>query len=216
MAEEYIRSHGLETLFLKNSSKIKNKIIQTMNSLPSETDFEGFVYGYKICSDKNTRNDFRIKLGRTGHENPADRVRQWGGEIEFCCKTIYNKRLERLIHLFFRYGNLIKIRSDGHKEIEWFHFKEKININKYVCILNEMVDDLYGSDSSKEIKVVKININSAELHQLEGLSGIGPKLSDNIIKYRTINGPFKTIYDIMKCPGIGRRRFNKIENNICL
>lgn len=223
MTEELIRSYGLDTLFIKNSPKIKIKIIQIMNTQPSETDFEGFVYGYKIFSDTNTKSDFRIKLGRTGKENPADRVRQWGGEMEFCCKTIYNKRLERLIHLFFRYANIIKIRGDGHKEIEWFHFKEKININKYVSILNEMVGDLYESNTIKvksspatnlieEIK--KININTAGLHLIGNLAGIGPKLSDNIIKYRINNGPFKTIRDILKCPGIGIARFTKIENHI--
>ena len=49
----------------------------------------------------------------------------------------------------------------------------------------------------------KININKASAVELEELKGIGEKYATNIVEYRTQNGPFKKIEDIMMVPGIG-------------
>lgn len=50
---------------------------------------------------------------------------------------------------------------------------------------------------------VKININKASDVELQELKGIGEKYATNIVEYRTQNGPFKKIEDIMMVPGIG-------------
>ena len=50
---------------------------------------------------------------------------------------------------------------------------------------------------------VKININKATAAELQELNGIGEKYAGNIVEYRTKNGPFKKIEDIMLVPGIG-------------
>lgn len=60
----------------------------------------------------------------------------------------------------------------------------------------------------------KININLASSAELERLSGIGPVTAGKIINYRLEFGPFASIEEIMKVPGIGEKTFEKIRNQI--
>ena len=46
------------------------------------------------------------------------------------------------------------------------------------------------------------------------LPGIGESKAKDIINYREANGPFQTIEDIMKVPGIGESVFAKIQETI--
>ncbi len=49
----------------------------------------------------------------------------------------------------------------------------------------------------------EININTATAEQLEkGLTGIGPTKAAAIVKYREANGPFTSVNDLTKVPGI--------------
>ncbi len=60
----------------------------------------------------------------------------------------------------------------------------------------------------------RININTATLEELDSLPGIGPTLAQRIIDYRTENGPFTAIEDIMDVSGIGPATFDKIKDLI--
>lgn len=61
----------------------------------------------------------------------------------------------------------------------------------------------------------KINLNRATKEELMNLDGIGDKTAEAIIKYRDENG-FNEIEDIMKVPGIGKGKFDKIKDDITL
>ena len=56
-----------------------------------------------------------------------------------------------------------------------------------------------------------IDINTATVEQLEGLKGIGPKKAAAIVKYREANGPFGSIDDLAKVPGIGKKTLTANE-----
>ena len=58
-----------------------------------------------------------------------------------------------------------------------------------------------------------ININTANLEELDTLSGIGPSKAQAIIDYRTVT-PFQVIEDIMNVSGIGQITFDKIKDLI--
>src|SRR4030042_695599 len=60
----------------------------------------------------------------------------------------------------------------------------------------------------------KIDINQAEPWLLEALPGIGEVLAQRIVDYRSINGPFQRIEDLLKVRGIGEATFEKIEDFI--
>jgi competence protein ComEA len=67
---------------------------------------------------------------------------------------------------------------------------------------------------SPTLKGQKININTATQEELESLPMIGPVLAKQIIDYRTANGPFKEIEDIVDVPGIGPKTFEVIQDLI--
>ncbi len=60
----------------------------------------------------------------------------------------------------------------------------------------------------------KVNINTADKAQLMTLKGIGEARAADIISYRDLNGPFKSVEDIMKVPGIKNAAFEKIKDDI--
>lgn len=71
-------------------------------------------------------------------------------------------------------------------------------------------------NSSSDEKTVnnKISINTATLEELMMLSGIGESKAQSIIDYRTKEGKFTSIEDIMNVNGIGEALFEKIKNDI--
>ena len=60
----------------------------------------------------------------------------------------------------------------------------------------------------------KVNINTGDLEELEGLPHIGPSIAQKIIDYRKTNGNFKTIEDIKNVKGIGDKTFEDIKDFI--
>lgn len=63
----------------------------------------------------------------------------------------------------------------------------------------------------------RLNINLAtETELAENLDGISTSLAKRIIEYRTQNGNFSDISDIMKVKGIGEKKFQNIKSKICV
>lgn len=59
-----------------------------------------------------------------------------------------------------------------------------------------------------------INLNTATQAELETLPRIGPAIAQRIIDYRTANGPFTSIEQIMNVKGIGPATFAQIKDFI--
>ena len=60
----------------------------------------------------------------------------------------------------------------------------------------------------------KININTASAQELELIPGIGPVLSQRILKYRKDIGRFQSIEELKKISGIGEKRFEQIKDYV--
>jgi competence ComEA-like helix-hairpin-helix protein len=60
----------------------------------------------------------------------------------------------------------------------------------------------------------KININKADVKELDKLWGIGVNSAKNIIAYREHNGPFQKIEDIMNVKYITQNKFDKFKEEI--
>lgn len=59
------------------------------------------------------------------------------------------------------------------------------------------------------VNAVGVNINTASSSLLGYVSGIGPKLAESIINYRTEKGPFTSRNDIKKVPRLGEKAFEQ-------
>lgn len=117
--------------------------------------------------------------------------------------------------------NLAFVLSDGmkvyipnikDKEIE---NKNEDKTNLYIkkeSGVSTIVDNLNNDKNS--IKNMKININTANLNELDMLPGIGDSTAQKIIDYRNENGKFNSIEDIKNIKGIGESKFEKIKDYI--
>jgi competence protein ComEA len=62
----------------------------------------------------------------------------------------------------------------------------------------------------------KIDLNRAETWLLQALPGIGETRAQAIVDYRSENGPFKRIEDLLQVTGIGQGTFDKIKDYIAV
>ncbi len=67
---------------------------------------------------------------------------------------------------------------------------------------------------SKKKVQFPIAFNSASLDELCALPGVGPKLAEKIISHRTRVGTVKNEADLLKIPGIGKKKAKNILKNI--
>jgi competence protein ComEA len=65
--------------------------------------------------------------------------------------------------------------------------------------------------SAQTAEKAALNLNSATVEQLETLPGIGRKVAERILEYRTKSGGFKKIEELMNVKGIGEKSFLKIK-----
>lgn len=73
--------------------------------------------------------------------------------------------------------------------------------------------DAYSQDRGA-VPMKKVNINSASKEELMTLTGIGESRAADIIRYRTEQGAFSRIEDIMNVPGIKEASFRKLKDQI--
>lgn len=62
----------------------------------------------------------------------------------------------------------------------------------------------------------KININTADISGLMELPGIGEKKAQAIIDYRTKNGSFRSVAELMDVKGIGPKMLEKMKSYVSL
>lgn len=60
----------------------------------------------------------------------------------------------------------------------------------------------------------KVNINTADQTALETLSGVGPATAKAIIEWRTTNGKFRSIEQLMEVRGIGPAKFAAMKDAV--
>ncbi|MFH7326204.1 ComEA family DNA-binding protein [Desulfurivibrio sp. C05AmB] len=59
-----------------------------------------------------------------------------------------------------------------------------------------------------------LNINTASQEELQALTGIGPSKAAAIIESRESAGPFASIEDLARVPGIGARTVENLSDRI--
>ena len=71
--------------------------------------------------------------------------------------------------------------------------------------LKERLDVVVESCVNK----VGVNLNTATKQILTHISGLGPSLAENIVKYRAANGDFRTRKELLKVPRLGNKVFEQ-------
>ncbi len=93
------------------------------------------------------------------------------------------------------------------------YFQKCLALTLTALLCLAAVSPIYAQNQSKAA-ADKININTASVTELQKLPRIGPKVAERIVDYRTQNGPFKKVEDIMKVRGIGEKVFDQIKDLI--
>lgn len=59
-----------------------------------------------------------------------------------------------------------------------------------------------------------VDLNTASQAELETVKGIGPAKAKAIIEFRKKNGNFKSVNDLDKVPGFGKKSLDKVKKDI--
>lgn len=93
------------------------------------------------------------------------------------------------------------------------HDADKVIVYTYEEIQAGAAEQLPG-DHSGTGHQEKVNINTAGVEELCTLKGIGESRAQDIIAYRTLNGAFRTIEEIMNVNGIKEATYSGIKDHI--
>lgn len=58
----------------------------------------------------------------------------------------------------------------------------------------------------------RLDINKASAQELEALPQIGPALAQRIVEFRTQQGPFRSVDDLLKVQGIGEKLLARLRD----
>lgn len=107
------------------------------------------------------------------------------------------------------YWNLAEALTDGQM-ISFPTEEEAAERRKYDTDGNTSADTTFADSETDG----KVNINTADVNQLQQLSGIGQTRAEAIVAYRNEHGAFARVEDIMKVSGIKNALFEKMRDDI--
>jgi comEA protein len=75
----------------------------------------------------------------------------------------------------------------------------------------EFYIDSNNPKNNSDLEIASININSATYDELQKLPRIGPALAQRIIEYRTNNGQFRAVEELINVKGIGKKTLENLK-----
>lgn len=73
-----------------------------------------------------------------------------------------------------------------------------------------------SAQKTEQVVQTKVNLNGATAQELAELKSIGIKKAQRIVTYRTANGNFKSIDDLVNVKGIGKAILEKNRDRLVL
>lgn len=64
---------------------------------------------------------------------------------------------------------------------------------------------------AREVGKGKLNVNTATIEEFQLLPGIGPSMAKSIVAHRATSGSFKSVNDMEKIKGIGKKKLAKLR-----
>ncbi|NMA75221.1 MAG: RNA-binding transcriptional accessory protein [Bacteroidales bacterium] len=87
---------------------------------------------------------------------------------------------------------------------------KSIGVGQYQHDVNQIkLKNALDSTVQSCVNTVGVNLNTASKHLLLYISGLGPQLAQNIVDYRTENGPFHSRKELLKVPRMGEKTFEQ-------
>lgn len=71
-----------------------------------------------------------------------------------------------------------------------------------------------GTSEVTSQKGNKVNLNTADLSELQTISGIGQKRAQDILDYREANGKFNSVDDLKNVSGVGAKTLEKLKEYV--
>ncbi|GAA3017062.1 helix-hairpin-helix domain-containing protein [Tetragenococcus solitarius] len=101
-------------------------------------------------------------------------------------------------------------------EEKQLNLAEKLNDQQMVYVPNkkEAKEMEAAGENTEEQNDEMIDINAADLTELQKINGIGPAKAQAIIDYREENGPFKTVDELSEISGFGEKTVEKLRDSI--
>ena len=149
-----------------------------------------------------------VNAQRFGHEVQVFVVSEDGASIYSASKTAreefpdYDVTVRGAVSIGRRLmdplAELVKIDA---KSIGVGQYQHDVDPVKLKASLDQTVESC--------VNLVGVNVNTASRHLLTYVSGLGPTLAQNIVDYRTANGPFRSRRELLKVPRMGAKAFEQ-------
>jgi competence protein ComEA len=86
----------------------------------------------------------------------------------------------------------------------------------YTSRVSERAPQVVYSASLEEVETeardsLQVNINTADVEELDELPEVGPATAESIVEYRQVNGAFRSVDELEEIPGIGPATLEEIE-----
>lgn len=200
---DFLSKSNIENIISNNMDKssvaISDKSFQSFNESSHEHDSDKIpVY---IVGEIMTPGIYDINKGTFLYEL----VKMAGGLTPNAAKDYIN--------MVYKIENYIMIKIPSIKDIKNSNYGG-IAEDLILSSTDGFNNNNNSNDGNTSAILVKININTANVTQLDTLPGIGQATAKLIIDYRTKNGKFKVVEDIMKIPGIKESKFSQIKEYI--
>jgi hypothetical protein len=141
--------------------------------------------------------------------------------VRFFCQCFIKKKTDNLhMQSVVIQPSLPAPQQKKIKEIEWFHFKEEINVPSLVSQIWQLVENSFKSElltnpkkTFNPIVMPKININTATEKELMILPSVGKTLASKIVAYRSLK-QFDNIEEIKEVNIKLENKYDKLKHRI--
>lgn len=160
-------------------------------------------------SEEQSAKQEEVKVGDDFDSEEAGEAADIYVDISGCVKNPGVYKVEpgtRIFQVIERAGGL----TDG-ADTESVNRAEEVADGQKIVIRHMEASSEEESIINSDKSSGKVNINTADMSELQSVPGIGPATAQKIIEYREHNGKFKSVEDILNVSGIGDKTLENMR-----
>lgn len=194
---------------IDNNKEVKIDKLESTNYNKSQSDNENVGENYHV------KNSGKITIYVSGEVNSPGVV-----ELDSNDRLIDGVKLCQGLTKDADINNInlaMKIQDEGHYVIPKIGENIPVNTQDNINVSQNTDTNSNANQSvNNNTDNSKVNINSADITQLDSLPGVGEVTAQKIIDYREKNANFKSIEEIKNVKGIGENKFNDLKDYISI